>query len=259
VAQVNITTQNGNASCATGAVAATDTPRSIPDNNTTGIQSTVSVSGAGTVSDLKVSLNVSHTYRGDLAVQLVSPSGAVHILSNRAGGSADNLVLSSQDVATFDGESASGVWRLRVQDLARADTGTLNAWSLAITADCGGGTPPPTGGWSAARTPNVPTVDNGSVCDSVTVAGPGDAADVKLDLAGVHEWRSVLRGTLAHDGVVVQAFAAGTFPRQGGSFGFTDRAISGFSGSAAGTWTLCLIDTDAYGDTGTLQSWGVHD
>ena len=255
-AQASITTQNGNASCATGAVAAQDTPVAIPDNSS-GVESTISVSGSGAISDLRVSLNITHTYRGDLAVQLVSPSGTTHILSNRAGGSADNLILSAQDVATFDGEPASGVWRLRVQDLARIDTGAVNGWSLDITAVCGG-TPPPTG-WSASRTPNLATVDNGSACDSVTVTGAGDAADVKLDLAGVHGWRSILRGTLAHDGVVVQAFGTGTFPRQGGAFGFTDRAVAGLSGSATGVWTLCIIDTDPYGDTGTLQSWGVHD
>ena len=41
------------------------------------------------------------------------------------------------------------------------------------------------------------------------------------------------------------------FPRQGGSFSLTDHAVSGFSGSASGTWTLCLIDTDAFGQAVT--------
>ncbi|MCA9550979.1 MAG: trypsin-like serine protease [Myxococcales bacterium] len=260
VSQANVTLQNGNSSCATGAVSASDTPISIPDNNTTGVESNLTISGAGTITNLTVSVNISHTYRGDLAVQLVSPGGTTHILSNRAGGSADNLIISNLDVNTFDGESASGVWRLRVQDLARADTGTINSFSVNITATCdGGGNPPPTPtGWSASATPNVATVDNGSVCNSVTVSGSGNASEVQLDLAGVHDWRSVLRGTLAHNGTTVEAFPTGTFARQGGSFGFTNRAIAGFSGSATGTWTLCIYDTDAYGDTGTLQSWGVH-
>lgn len=256
VAQVSVTTNNGNQSCATGLSSASDTPLSIPDNDSAGIQSTISVSGSGTITDLQVSLQIQHTYRGDLVVQLVSPAGSTAVLSNRAGGSANDLLLSGVDVATFDGQAASGLWVLRVQDLAGQDVGQLSSWSVNIVAACGGGTP--TGAWSGARSPNLATVDNGSACDSVTVAASGDASQAKLDLSGQHGWRSVLRGTLAHNGQVVQAFATGTFPRQGGSFSLTDRAVSGFTGDASGVWTLCVIDTDAYGDTGQLQTWSVH-
>lgn len=253
---VTFTTSNGNASCATGGYAAADTPISIPDNDSMGISSQLVVNGAGTIDDLQVSLQITHTYRGDLVVQLVAPSGNSAVLSNRSGGSADDLVISGADVAAFDGEPAAGAWTLRVQDLAGQDLGRLESWSLNVSAACspgGGGSGP----WSASATPNLATVDDGVVCDSVTVTGSGDAADVKLSLEGEHDWRSILRGTLEHDGAVVEAFATGTFPRQGGSFSLTDQPISGFSGGAAGTWTLCIYDTDAYGDTGVLQSWSV--
>lgn len=243
-----------NANCATGSYASTDTPVAIPDNSSAGIASTLSVAGPGTVTALQVSLRISHTYRGDLVVRLVSPSGTTVLLSDRAGGSADDLVLNATNLSNFNGESATGAWRLLIQDLAGQDLGQLNSWSLDISAQCGG----TSGGWSGARTPALPTVDNGQVCDSVTVSTSGNAADVELDLAGRHDWRSVLRGTLEHNGVRVEAFAAGTFPRQGGSISLTDQAIAGFSGDASGTWTLCIIDTDAYGDTGQLESWSVH-
>jgi subtilisin-like proprotein convertase family protein len=216
------------------------------------------VSGSGTITSLQVSLDITHTWRGDLAVQLVSPSGTTAIVHNRSGGSADDLTISGMALAAFTGETASGAWRLRVQDLARQDLGTLDSWSITIVANCGGGGGGG-GGWSASATPNVATVDNGQVCDTVTVTGAGNAADVQLDLDGVHDWRSILRATLEHNGTTVEAFGTGTFPRRGGSFNLTDHAVSGFSGSATGTWTLCLIDTDGYGDTGTLASWSVHD
>lgn len=259
VVSLPIVTQNGNQSCASGTHPSLNAPTAIPDNSSTGITSSVMVSGGGTVTTLSLSLDITHTWRGDLAVQLVSPSGTTAIVHNRGGGSADDLVIIGQAITDFAGETASGAWQLRVQDLAGQDVGTLDSWSLDIVANCTGGGGGNTGGWSASATPNVATVDNGQVCDSVTVSGSGDAADVQLDISGQHAWRSILRATLSHDGTTVEAFGTGTFPRQGGSFSLTDHVVAGFSGSAAGTWTLCLIDTDAFGDTGTLAAWSVHD
>ncbi|HWN66381.1 MAG TPA: proprotein convertase P-domain-containing protein, partial [Haliangium sp.] len=106
--------------------------------------------------------------------------------------------------------------------------------------------------------PNLATVDNGQVCHTVTVTGTGNAVDAKLDIAGRHDYRSVLRGSLAHNGVTVTAFPTGTFGTGSGNFSFTARAVSGLSGSATGDWTLCIVDTDAFGDIGTLTSWSVH-
>jgi len=81
----------------------------------------------------------------------------------------------------------------------------------------------------------------------------------KLDISGSHSFRSILRGTLAHNGATVEAFPINTFPDGSGTFSFTNRALTGLSGDSAGTWTLCIVDTDAFGDTGTLNTWSVHD
>ncbi len=108
--------------------------------------------------------------------------------------------------------------------------------------------------------PNLATVDNGTACTSVNVATTGgNAADVKLDIAGTHAWRAILRGTLAHNGVTAEAFPVNTFPIDTGPFSFTNRPVAGFTGDAAGMWTFCIIDTDAYNDVGNLASWAVHD
>jgi subtilisin-like proprotein convertase family protein len=106
--------------------------------------------------------------------------------------------------------------------------------------------------------PALALVDNGQACSSLSVSGSGDAADVKLDLSGVHDYRSVLRATLTHGGVTAEAFPVGTFSNGAGSFSLSAAAIGGFSGSASGTWKLCIVDTDAYGDTGTLAGWSVR-
>ena len=112
--------------------ASTDTPRAIPDNNSTGITSTIRVSEPGLVQRLRVSVNISHTYRGDLVVTLIAPSGRQAILTNRAGGSANDYVVDGLEVSGVSGESIGGDWRLRVQDLAAQDTGRLNGWSITV-------------------------------------------------------------------------------------------------------------------------------
>jgi len=92
----------------------------------------------------------------------------------------------------------------------------------------------------------------------VTTTG-GDSSVVKLDIAGSHDFRSILRCTLAHNSSAVDAFPTGTFPDGSGTFSFTNHAVTGLSGDSSGTWTLCIVDTDAFGDTGVLNTWSVHD
>jgi subtilisin-like proprotein convertase family protein len=256
VSSVTVTVNNGGGGCITNQTfAATGLPLAIPDNNATGITSPIAVTGNGTVASLALSLNITHTFRGDLVVTLISPGGTQFVVSNRAGGSADNLVVTGQVVTAFAGQTAAGTWQLKVQDLASADVGTLNSWSMLINGSCTVAT-----GWSGSATPNLPTIDNGSACTSLTVptTAGADASVAKLDISGRHDFRSILRGTLAHNGVTVEAFPTGTFPTGTGTFSFTNRSVAGLSGDASGTWTLCIVDTDAFGDTGTLNTWAVH-
>jgi vibriolysin len=240
--------------CADGTRTASDTPRSIPDNNATGIRSTIRVAESGRLRGLvNLSLSIDHTWRGDLRVVLTSPSGQSRVVHNQTGGSADDLVIRDLPIATFHGQQVAGDWTLQVQDLAARDVGVLESWSLGFTTDCAGGS------WSGAAEPNRALVDAGSSCSTLTVQGTGDAAAAKVDIHGVHSWRAALRGTLRHGSSTVTAFPVRTFPVGEGTFRLTGRAAPGLAGSAAGTWTLCIIDTDGFGDFGTLNSWSVHD
>jgi subtilisin-like proprotein convertase family protein len=255
-ATVSVTVSNAGGGCITNQrFTSVDVPKSIPDNNTTGVTSNLPVSGNGNVASLALSLNITHTFRGDLVVTLIAPSGTQFIVSNRAGGSADNLVITDQAITTFNGQPAAGTWRLKVQDLAAQDVGTLNSWSLLINGNC-----TPVANWSGSATPNLPTIDNGSACTNLTVASsPGsDSSVAKLDVAGRHDFCSSLRGTLAHNGTTVTAFPTSTFASGACNFAFTGRGVPGLAGDASGTWTVCIIDTDAFGDTGVLNTWGVH-
>jgi len=119
------------------------TPNAAIRDNAT-ITSAINIADEGSLEDLKVNVNIGHTYRGDLVVKLVSPSGKEAILTNKAGGSADNFVLSDKSLTEFAGESIKGDWKLVVQDTATQDTGTLNSWGLSIKKKAGGGNPTPT-------------------------------------------------------------------------------------------------------------------
>lgn len=110
----------------------------IGDNQT--VTSTLAITQDVTVDALKLDLDIAHSYRGDLVVTLTSPSGKSAVVSNKEGGSADNL-KGSFDLSAFAGEKATGTWTLSVQDTARQDTGTLEQWGLTVTPK--GELPPP--------------------------------------------------------------------------------------------------------------------
>jgi hypothetical protein len=115
---------------------ATDVPKNIPDNNATGVSSVITIPVGIDVQHVTVSTNITHTFRGDLVIQVIAPNGQTATLSNRAGGSADNFVATDLDIsASFTpGSTASGQWRLFVRDLAAIDVGTINSFSLVISS-----------------------------------------------------------------------------------------------------------------------------
>jgi subtilisin-like proprotein convertase family protein len=106
-------------------------PIAIPDNSATGVESTIQVADHGTISSLSVTVDITHSYRGDLKVVLVH-GDRQHSLHDRAGGSQDNL-RETFVVDAFDGEDVNGAWKLVVTDTARADTGSLVTWSMDAT------------------------------------------------------------------------------------------------------------------------------
>ncbi|MFJ3930439.1 MULTISPECIES: S8 family serine peptidase [unclassified Streptomyces] len=101
----------------------------ISDNST--VESPITVSGVSgnAPSDLAVSVDIKHTYIGDLKVDLVAPDGSVYNLkSYGSGGSSDNILTTYTVDASS--EAANGTWKLRVSDNAWWDTGKIDAWSM---------------------------------------------------------------------------------------------------------------------------------
>jgi subtilisin-like proprotein convertase family protein/subtilisin family serine protease len=107
----------------------------IPDVGDS-VMGSIDVEEAGSITDLRVRVDISHTFIGDLRVDLIAPDGTAVVLHNNAGGSADDLVrtYSVQETPAlrpFLGKSIQGVWRLRVRDTFRFDVGRLNRWRIA--------------------------------------------------------------------------------------------------------------------------------
>ena len=119
-----------------------DTPIDIPDNSQ--ITSRIEVSDVYCIGDVDVVMDVTHTYIGDLIIELESPAGTVVRLHDRTGGSANDIHLTYDDLThlpdgpgrlgDFNAQVVTGVWTLRVSDNAGLNIGTLDSWTLEIAA-----------------------------------------------------------------------------------------------------------------------------
>ncbi|MGW1992000.1 proprotein convertase P-domain-containing protein [Embleya sp. NPDC001921] len=80
---------------------------------------------------LKVGVDIKHTWRGDLTVDLVAPDGTAYRLKNSSGSdSADNIITTY--TVNASSEVANGTWRLKLQDVAAADTGKIDSWKVTF-------------------------------------------------------------------------------------------------------------------------------
>ncbi|MGH3948860.1 MAG: S8 family peptidase [Pseudonocardiaceae bacterium] len=105
---------------------------SIPDAGSA-VTSSITVSGCNrkASSTSTISVDIKHTYRGDLVIDLIAPNGDVFNLKQSSGyDSADNVVGSvDRNLSSYD---ADGTWTLRVRDVYRYDTGYIDSWSIAL-------------------------------------------------------------------------------------------------------------------------------
>lgn len=136
--QTTLTPQLGTG-VAQGASVSASPALAIPDNNPTGVSSSLVVSGTGAnvSANLNIDIDITHTWIGDLIVTLQAPSGTQVVLHNRTGSSTDDIVGNYPGTLTPAGSLASliggpldGTWKLTVSDNAGADLGTLNSWGV---------------------------------------------------------------------------------------------------------------------------------
>jgi subtilisin-like proprotein convertase family protein len=111
----------------------------IPDANSAGIEDTLVVDSALRVERVDVSLEIAHTFIGDLTVELTSPGGITSTLLYHPGqgrlsttGSAQQNIDFTFDTVAYWGEQAEGAWTLHVTDTGARGTGTLESWSMTL-------------------------------------------------------------------------------------------------------------------------------
>lgn len=126
---------------------------SIP-NTTTFVTKTIMVPATtATVSDVNVSVNVTHARFSDIEIQIVNPQGTVVRLFNKdcastnstlamqfddSGNALDcnrtteQIVLPVDLLSAFNGQNPAGTWTLRVRDAVTGMFGTVNSASINI-------------------------------------------------------------------------------------------------------------------------------
>ncbi len=145
----------------------------IPDPSDSGTNPGISIpfdfSSLATlrVEHVTLSLQATHSFRGDLSVRLISPSGVISNLAVRTV--ADNSPIGYNDWVFTSvrhwGESSKGVWTLNIRDLARRDTGSYQASTLTLYG-------------TAASTPTLTSHTSGPLLlragDPLTLQGEGN-------------------------------------------------------------------------------------
>ena len=140
----------------------------IPDNDATGVSvQLVVTNGSLRAEHVGVNLDIAHTFRGDLEIFLTSPNGTTSKLvqDGRAGGGS-YVDFPFMTVWNW-GESAAGVWTLRIADRTAVDVGTLTGVRMTVY----GSTSPSSLGLSVAdATPIVEGNTTNSVTFNVSLA-----------------------------------------------------------------------------------------
>jgi serine protease len=108
------------------------TDANIPDNNTTGVSTSITVSGrtGNAPSNAQVAVSIVHTYQGDLIVDLIAPDGSVYNLHSRTGAGTDNI--NQTYTVNLSSEALNGTWKLRASDRDAQDTGRIDSWSITF-------------------------------------------------------------------------------------------------------------------------------
>jgi subtilisin-like proprotein convertase family protein len=231
----------------------------IPDNNTTGITSTINVPNSMTITSVSVNVGITHTFQGDLEVALIGPDNTTVILHNRTGSGTDNInttynitTRSNQALSAFTGKNTAGAWKLRVRDLASADTGTFNSWKVTFN-----------GYQTQTAATAIPDNNTTGIISTINVPATGNIVSLRVRVDITHTFQGDLEVALiGPDNTTVllhNRTGSGTDNIQTVYADLTapNQALSTFTGKAInGAWKLRVRDL-ASADTGTLNSWEI--
>lgn len=134
----------------------TNVPIAIPTTANVTVNSTLNVVPANVISDVNVTVNISHTWVNDMTITLISPSGTEVQLVDLPCVSASllnvdatfddsgiplvceinpaitGIIQAVGSLADFNGQTMNGNWTLRVLDSYNQDGGAITGWSLEL-------------------------------------------------------------------------------------------------------------------------------
>jgi len=191
---------------------------------------------------LKAYVNITHAYRGDIKLELISPTGSTYPLKSAStSDGADDIV----ETFTTDASAspANGEWKLRMTDTDDGDAGTLTTWSLIL--------PTPFENTTAKTIP-----DTGTLTSTVAVTDiDGNAAGplqvyANLTHTKIGDLRLVLQSP---DG---KSYTLKPYGSETGGTLQTTYGVDATDAVANGTWSLKVTDS-ATGSTGDLKGWSL--
>ena len=109
----------------------------IPNQNTTGVTREFVVAAQDNirVEHVTVTVNISHTARGNLKITLTSPSGSVSRLAEVHADSGDDFANWTFMTVRNWGENAAGTWRLKITDESAAGNNTTGGTLTLATME----------------------------------------------------------------------------------------------------------------------------
>ena len=223
----------------------------IPDSNAEGLTNVMEVQHKGKIQNIKVGVDITHSYIGDLAVELTAPSGDVIKLHERAGGSGNDLKVTYEGeiLEPLIGKPVKGKWKLNAKDFAPKDEGKLNSWNIVFT-------------YSEPKNTKseivIPDEDEEGLLSKQLCRFNGIITDINMMVEIEHSYIGDLK--------VAITSPAGTtvslHERTGGSTNnlkktYDKEALAAFVGeNCKGVWTLQAVDY-APKDTGVLKHWSI--
>jgi subtilisin-like proprotein convertase family protein len=104
----------------------------IPDADPAGASSAIEVSESIAVESITVTLDIEHSYVGDLVVTLTHGQSSVVVYDG--AGAEGSALQQSFTFNDFTGQDSAGTWTLQVVDSAPQDDGQLRRWTLTATS-----------------------------------------------------------------------------------------------------------------------------
>ncbi|MBN2383333.1 choice-of-anchor D domain-containing protein [bacterium] len=136
----------------------TDGPIEIPDGNSSGSESLITISDVLNIANVNIKIELDHPCVSDLEISLIGPDTTSVILCDQVGTSGANFngtifdqeadqyidegsapytgfFKPDQSLMAFNGLNTDGLWRLHVVDNIATETGTLLSWTINFS-DC---------------------------------------------------------------------------------------------------------------------------